>query len=144
VKTRKTIAKDTKSCGVKSMFGKYEDLVKCHTDKIGFTRPCTICWTDNMKNTQKQCLFTCLKTLFTGFMSDNNVPGAGEQGWLNQCIFCDERMSGPAFVECSGVARRRLGIVSEIERNPEEQCPNTDVDWVNVDWDELWNSDTLR
>ena len=38
----------------------------------------------------------------------------------------------------SGVARRRLGITSEIERNPEEQCRNTDVDWVNVNFDELF------
>ena len=75
-----------------------------------------------MENTAKKCLSTCLRTLFSGFMTDNNVPGAGVQGWMNQCLFCDEKMSGPAFVTCSGVARRRLGIFSEIERNPEEQC----------------------
>jgi hypothetical protein len=71
-----------------------------------------------------------MRTLFTGFMSNNNVPGAGDDGWLNQCLQCDEKLSGPAFVTCSGVARRRLGIESEIERNPEEQCPAVDVDWV--------------
>jgi hypothetical protein len=76
--------------------------------------------------------------MFTGFMSNNNVPGAGDQGWLNQCLFCDEKLSGPAFVTCSGVARRRLGIVSEIERNPDEQCQQTDVDWVSVDFDTLF------
>jgi hypothetical protein len=71
-----------------------------------------------------------MRTLFTGFMSNNNVPGAGDDGWLNQCLQCDEKLSGPEFVTCSGVARRRLGIASEIERNPEEQCPIVDVDWV--------------
>jgi hypothetical protein len=71
-----------------------------------------------------------MRTLFTGFMSENNVEGAGDTGWLNQCLQCDEKLSGPGFVTCSGVARRRLGIASEIERNPEEQCPVVDVDWV--------------
>jgi hypothetical protein len=71
-----------------------------------------------------------MKTLFTGFMSNNNVPGAGTQGWLNQCVQCDERRSGTEFVTCSGVARRRLGIKSDIERDPEEQCSLVDVDWL--------------
>ena len=75
-------------------------------------------------------MFTCMKTLFTGFMSNNNVAYAGEQGWLNQCLQCDEKMSGTAFVQCSGVARRRLGIASEIERNPEEQCSTVGLDWL--------------
>jgi hypothetical protein len=139
VKTRKTIAQSSKECGVVAVFRKFEELVDCLEDETGFTRPCTICWAENMENTRKQCLFTCLMTFFTGFMSEHNVAGSGNQGWLNQCLFCDEKMSGPAFIKCSGVARRRLGIVSEIERNPAEQCKNTDVDWINVDWDGLRN-----
>lgn len=138
VETRKTIAKQAKKCGKISMLGSYEELVACLDDKIGFTEDCTKCWADNMISTGKQCLFTCMVTMFTGFMSNNNVPGAGDQGWLNQCLFCDEKLSGPAFVTCSGVARRRLGIVSEIERNPDEQCQQTDVDWVSVDFDTLF------
>jgi hypothetical protein len=70
-------------------------------------------------------------------MSNNNVPGAGDEGWLNKCLFCDEKISGPAFVQCSGVARRRLGIKSEIERNPEQQCRHTDVDWVDANWEAM-------
>ena len=62
--------------------------------------------------------------------ANNNIPGAGEEGWLNHCLQCDEKMSGNAFVTCSGVARRRLGIQSEIDRNPKEQCKTVDVDWV--------------
>jgi len=62
------------------------------------------------------------------------VEGAGDTGWLNKCLFCDERRSGPAFVTCSGVARRRLGIQSEIERNPDQQCTRMDIDWLNVNW----------
>ena len=137
VRTRTTIAKKSKECGPKVFLGTADDVSDCLESKIGFTRPCTKCWTDNMINTGQKCLNTCMRTLFSGFMTDNNVPGAGDEGWLNQCLFCDEKMSGPAFVTCSGVARRRLGIVSEIERNPEEQCQNVEVDWVNVDWESI-------
>ena len=40
--------------------------------------------------------------------------------------------------------RRRLGIRSEIERNPEEQCTNVDLDWLEVDFDDMFpGSNTL-
>jgi hypothetical protein len=131
VRTRKTIAKTAKQCGPTAILSRYTKLVDCLEQKIGFTLECTKCWAANMKNTAEKCLTTCMKTLFTGFMTDNNVPGSGNQGWLNHCLQCDERRSGPAFVTCSGVARRRLGISSEIERNPDEQCPFVDVNWLD-------------
>lgn len=138
IETRKTIAKSSKQCGVKAVFGSYSDLVKCLEGKIGFSRDCTMCWADNMLNTLRNCIFTCMTTMMTGFMKSNNVRGAGDRGWLNQCLFCDEKRSGPEFVTCSGPARRRLGIVSEIERNPAEQCNKTDFDWVDVDFDTVF------
>jgi hypothetical protein len=139
VETRKTIAITAKKCGSKAVFGSYEELTACLEEKIGFTPPCTKCWTDNMINTATYCLFTCMKATFTGTATTNNVKGTGNTTvWLNQCIYCDEKMSGPAFVNCSGVARRRLGVVSEIERNPEELCENMDFDWVNVNFTALF------
>jgi hypothetical protein len=78
-----------------------------------------------------------MKTLFSGFMSDNSVPGAGQQGSLNHCFYCDEKLSGTPFVTCSGASRRRLGISSEIERNPEQQqCTTVGVDWVLTYFDD--------
>ena len=137
VDTRETIAKTSKKCGVNVVLGSYEDVVDCLEDGIGFSRECTECWADNMVSTARHCLFTCMTVLFTGFMARNNVEGAGDRGWLNQCLFCDEKLSGPAFVTCSGVARRRLGIKSEIERNPEEQCTKVEFDWLDVDWSQF-------
>lgn len=139
VETRQTIAIEAKKCGSKAVFGTYEELTACLKKRIGFTDSCTKCWTNNMINTASYCLFTCMKATFTGAARTNNVKGTGnETVWLNQCIYCDEKMSGPEFVTCSGVARRRLGITSEIERKPEEQCRNVDVDWVNVNFNELF------
>ena len=133
VDTRQTIAASAKKCGPVNFLGSFNDLVDCLQDRIPFSDDCAVCWAENMRNTGRECLFTCVATLFTGFMAHNNVEGAGSDGWLNHCLYCDEKLSGPAFVTCSGVARRRLGIVSEIERNPAEQCKRVDIDWVNVD-----------
>jgi hypothetical protein len=130
VNTRRTVAVSAKQCGPVSVLGSYDALVNCLEEKINFSRACTTCWADNMKSTAAHCLFTCMKTLFTGFMANNNVPDAGQSGWLNQCLQCDEKMSGTAFVTCSGVARRRLGIASEIERNPAEQCKTVGENWL--------------
>ena len=65
-------------------------------------------------------------------MASNNVGGSSLESVMNHCIECDEKMSGTQFVTCSGVARRRLGVVSEIERNPDQQCKTVTVDWVNA------------
>jgi hypothetical protein len=134
VETRETIANSAKKCGAVNFLGTFDDLVDCLQDKIPFSDDCTVCWAENMRNTGRECLFTCLATLFTGFMSSNNVEGAGNKGWLNHCLYCDEKLSGPAFVTCSGVSRRRLGIDSEIERNPAEQCRSVDLKWTTVDF----------
>lgn len=80
VDTRETIAKTAKMCGPKAIFGPFEKLAECLEGRIGFSEPCTFCWAENMKSTASGCIFTCMTTLFTGFMSDNNVDGAGDRG----------------------------------------------------------------
>ena len=80
VDTRETIAKTAKKCGPKAVLGKYEDLVACLQSNIGLSEDCTVCWADNMKTTASGCLYTCMTTMFTGFMSSNNVEGAGDRG----------------------------------------------------------------
>jgi hypothetical protein len=69
VETREQIADLAKECSIQAIFGTYADLVKCLEGKIGFTQDCTECWADNMISTSKNCLFTCMVTLLTGFMS---------------------------------------------------------------------------
>ena len=139
VETRQSIAALAKKCALIAIFGTPDELTDCLQEKIGFSDPCTECWTENMISTAKHCLYTCMEATLTGVARENNIKGLGnETVRLNQCIYCDEKMSGAEFVTCSGVARRRLGIVSEIERNPEEQCRNVDVDWVNVKFDDIF------
>ena len=130
VETRTTVAASSKKCSKQAIFGKEEDLTDCLEKEIGFSRPCTTCWVEDMRNTAKHCMWTCLSSMLIGISSSNNVADAKDYYWLNQCVFCDEKQSGPDFVTCSGVARRRLGIQSEFERNPLEQCPNVGFDYL--------------
>jgi hypothetical protein len=41
VETRETIAESAKECGIRALFGKHIELVKCLEDQIGLTRECT-------------------------------------------------------------------------------------------------------
>jgi len=134
VETRKTVANKAKKCSSVAIFGKEEALHTCLEEEIGFSPGCTTCWAENMKRTAKKCMWTCLSAIITGFGKSNTVPGATDFDLLNQCVYCDEKRSGPDFVTCSGVARRRLGIKSEFERNPKEQCPFVDVDYLDSNW----------
>jgi hypothetical protein len=57
----------------------------------------------------------------------------GKDGDLNDCLLYDELMCGPRFVTCSGSDRRCMVIVSEIDRNGEnEQCQEVDVNWAKA------------
>jgi hypothetical protein len=129
--TRDVITMQAKKCGKTAVLGSTDELDDCLKTRIGFTDDCRTCWVENMQCDTKRCLFICMKTLFTGFMRRNNVPQAGAEGRLNWCLQCDEQRCGTAFATCSGVARRRLGIRSDIERNPAEICPHVEIDWLS-------------
>jgi hypothetical protein len=131
VTTRDTVTIEAKKCGKAAVLGLMDELQECLEDRVGFSDECRTCWVENMECDAKSCLLTCIKTLFTGGSKENNVPQAGDKGWLNRCLQCDERRCGTAFVTCSGTARRRLGIRSDIERNPDEICPHVEFDWNN-------------
>jgi hypothetical protein len=134
VDTRTTIADSAKNCASVAIFGSDEALHDCLQKEIGFSAGCTTCWVEDMQMTTKHCKWTCMNSMLTGFSQSNTVPDAADYARLNQCVYCDEKRSGPDFVTCSGVARRRLGIKSEFERNPLEQCPHVDVDYVHSNW----------
>jgi hypothetical protein len=72
----------------------------------------TVLKADNMQNTARKRLFSCGEDNFFHQYEQQQRPGAGDSGWLNQCLQCDEKLSGPAFVTVR-VARRRLGIESD-------------------------------
>lgn len=92
ITTRETITVQAKSCGKKAVFGTGEALDDCLEETIGFTDDCRTCWVENMKCDARRCIFTCMKTFFTGFLARNTVPQSGSTGRLNWCLQCDEKV----------------------------------------------------
>lgn len=72
-------------------------------------------WIWNILNTRQKCLMVCLVAWIT------NEPNNKPDGSLNDCLQCDEDISGPNFKYFSGRTRRNSGIPSAIQRPPEQQ-----------------------
>ncbi|CBL44926.1 Hypothetical protein HDN1F_13430 [gamma proteobacterium HdN1] len=94
-------------------------------EEIGFTPACAASWAYNGDKTGQTCALTCvseygLLPLLTG---TETTPPVNENGELNACLLCDERMSGPGFQYSAGRTRRNSGIVSEIDRPDAEIYP---------------------
>ena len=87
--------------------------------KLGFSHECALTWYYNIRNTARQCLWTCLASWI------RQEPLNRPDGSLNACLQCDEDMSGPIFKYWAGRTRRNSGIRSEIGRRREEIRPVT-------------------
>ena len=74
----------------------------------------------------RQCVFTCLSSILRG---ESNNP---DQGDINNCLLCDEKLCGPAFIQCAGANRRRSGIKSDIGRDDEKEVCDKVEDWRSV------------
>ena len=91
-----------------------DQLIECMKQQSGITTNCAIAWATNMYFTSLpnppfafSCLDTCLPLL------TNPVPPNKEEDCnLNDCLQCDEDVSGPVFVALAGRTRRNSGIVS--------------------------------
>lgn len=108
--TKDTLTKTATDCSLKAFSGGAAAVDACFQERVGFTPGCTQCWVDNVMCDQKLCVYTCIWTVLIKREPNNRA------GKLNDCLLCDERMCGPAFVECAGANRRRLGIATDIER----------------------------
>eukprot|EP01080_Neovahlkampfia_damariscottae_P010020 gene10020-2339_t len=80
--------------------------------KLGFSESCADIWYYNTVNTRKSCLWICLRHLRSPYNDPNNNCK------LNDCLQCDEDISGPIFKEFSGRTRRNSGLFSAIYRPP--------------------------
>jgi len=124
-KTRNTLTSKSKTCALRSLWGGPEAVRDCFKKKVGFTPGCNTCWTENVMCDRRFCVFTCLKSILLG---ESNNRGEDK---LSNCLLCDERMCGPAFIKCAGANRRRCGITSDIGRDDQnELCQTIDVGWA--------------
>lgn len=126
-RTKDTLTRDSTLCALRMLWGGRKAVASCMEHKVGFTPSCNDCWVDNIRCTFQSCKFTCLRYKIFG-ESNNN-----EHGGLNRCLQCDEQMCGPEFLSCSGANRRRMGVVSDIGRDHDnEQCDQSDFDWESA------------
>ena len=115
--TKDTLTRTVTICALYSLILGQKATENCLQEQIGFTPACSSCWSDNVRCTRNNCLFTCLKSKI--LREPHNRDGIN----LNSCLECDEKLCGPAFIQCAGANRRRLGIESDIKRDTtQEQC----------------------
>ncbi|MDE2880923.1 MAG: hypothetical protein OXP70_03655 [Acidobacteriota bacterium] len=97
----------------------------CFIEDIGFDERCADTWTANALHTRRHCVGVCvghygLWNVLTGGIS---APNTDEDGNLNPCLACDERVSGPGFQYVAGRTRRNSGLTSAITRPAAEIYP---------------------
>lgn len=109
------LTQPVRKCGMWNVIT-HSKVKKCLL-KIGFSEQCAEVWTWNTLNTYHECFWTCIYSWI------KNEPLNKPDGSLNDCIQCDEDISGPIFKYESGRTRRNSGIRSEIDR-PGDQVYN--------------------
>ncbi len=108
------IGTPVKKCGFDNFGKPIASLVAC-LEALGFTTPCAQTWAWNVRETQGKCLEPCL------LIGDG--PYHSDDGALNACLACDERVSGPMFKAVAGRTRRNTGLASSICRPCGEAKP---------------------
>lgn len=97
----------------------------CLMEEIGFEERCAETWARNALHTRRHCLAPCIGHygLWNLLTDDISVPNTDEDGNLNPCLACDERISGPGFQYAAGRTRRNSGLTSAIARPAAEIHP---------------------
>lgn len=132
--TKNTLTDTTTKCAKMALIGGRRRATKCMEESVGLSPECTDCWVDNIMCDVRYCVFTCLWRLMTSWGDSKSVGGA-----LNACTKCDEMRCGRAFLTCAGANRRRTGILSDIERDfDQEVCQNADEAFWGNEQVQLW------
>jgi hypothetical protein len=131
--TKDSLFESSYKCSKRGLFSGKKATRRCLKEAIGFTDECNTCWVENIMCDVRSCLFTCMwHAIFSEVNSDSE-----DQQALNRCTECDEKRCGPAFVKCAGANRRRSGILSEFERDLDNEfCQHVESGW--------WNNEILQ
>ena len=97
----------------------------CLMEAIGFEERCAETWTYNALHTRRRCAAACIGHygLWNVLTNDMSASNTDEDGNLNPCLACDERVSGPGFQYAAGRTRRNSGLTSAIMRPAAEIYP---------------------
>lgn len=139
--TKDTLFQDTVHCAKKALIWGRKTATNCMEEAVEFKPECIDCWVENIMCDLRKCIFVCLwHSIFS------EVEGGGESKKLNRCTNCDEKRRGPAFVRCAGANRRRAGIVSNIDRDlDQEVCQAVDEEWwTDENLQAFWKEQQLK
>lgn len=97
----------------------------CFMEEVGLDEPCAETWAYNALHTRRRCAVACIGHygLWNVLTNDISAPNTHEDGNLNPCLACDERVSGPGFQYAAGRTRRNSGLTSAIARPAAEIYP---------------------
>jgi hypothetical protein len=101
-------------CGIDNLAGPMEAHLECLA-ALGFTPPCAQIWYYNTLNTRAMCAKLCFPLI--------DAPYHTPDGALNDCLQCDEDLSGPIFKKVAGRTRRNTGLASSLCRPCSEVHP---------------------
>jgi hypothetical protein len=103
-----------RQCGLDFISGPPAEHIQCLED-LGFSRPCAQVWYYNTLHTRSLCSTPCFATLKDPY----HLP----DGTLNECLLCDEQMSGDIFKAIAGRTRRNTGLPNAMCRPCSEVKP---------------------
>ena len=135
--TRNYLAAESARCAKKSLLGGQGAVTSClEQPPITFQGECAKCWTRAIECTKKNCAFIFLQSQLMDTASDYHVADGSVTSVVCEEAHC-ELEDGPGsgrmgFAECSGATRRRMNIVSSIERPEWQQCSIVDVDYAEL------------
>jgi hypothetical protein len=125
--TRNSLLQSTTKCAKRALIWGRATAETCMEKTVGFTPACNDCWIENIMCDLRKCVFTCMWYGLFKTIDDSAPTTSADDGTtpsknaLNPCTACDEQRCGPAFVQCAGANRRRSGIVSDIQRDPDAE-----------------------
>jgi len=131
--SREYLAGITKKCTQESFGRKVnptddsDELVQCNHLQVGFTIPCAKAWAWDENHTKKHAVFTFLQAQFTQSFADMEVSFTD----ITMATI-DEAISGPEFVPRVGATRRRMNIISDIQRPKYQQCTAAQQNWAEI------------
>mmetsp|Transcript_8890 Transcript_8890/g.11834 ORF Transcript_8890/g.11834 Transcript_8890/m.11834 type:complete len:303 (-) Transcript_8890:55-963(-) len=128
--TAQTLTGTMTWCAFEGYFLGKARTLDCLQKASNLSTDCAHCWVENAECNKRHCRTTCLHYKVFPFLPTTTI-GSWKDPRLDPCITCDERFCGPGFVACSGANRRRVGVVSDLQRDMNlEMCDKTDWPYV--------------
>ncbi|CAB9517935.1 expressed unknown protein [Seminavis robusta] len=149
--TRNILGPVALECAKKTLGGGgFQVLLECVMEKTTFRKPCAECWAVDMECTKKHCMWIGIRSFMINTVTNLQVGADDITPATCEEAMCEatEITGYEGFVPCSGATRRRMDIVSTIQRPEHQQCQQVQVKWEeffgpsegNLDYDPSYDN----